>query len=101
MIAFHLEYTVLADRVPAFEVYARKFVELTKKYGGKHFGYFLQSTEEKTTAIAVFSFSGLPEYDVYRKSVLDDPEYESAMELAKRSGCIKTCCRTVYEHHVA
>jgi hypothetical protein len=101
MIAFQLEYVIEPDRVDDFRTYARHFVELTKKYGGEHYGYFVDTGGEKTTALAVFAFSNIDRYDSYRRRVLDDLQYEQAMDLAKRTKCIKTCNRTVYDRQIA
>lgn len=101
MIAFQLEYVIDPDHVDDFRTYARHFVELTKKYGGQHFGYFIDTGSEKTTALAVFAFADLDQYDFYRKQALNDPQYEQAMGLAKRTKCIKTCYRTIYGRQIA
>jgi hypothetical protein len=101
MITFHLEYTLDPELVEHFQEYAKKFVELTKKYGGEHYGYFINADKERTTALAMFTFSDVTNYNVYRKKVLFDPQYEIAMELARKTRCIKYCHRTVYDRKVA
>ena len=101
MIAFHLEYTLDPELVDDFQIYAGSFVELTRKYGGEHFGYFVNVGKERTTAVAIFAFPDVTDYDLYRKQVLFDPQYERAMKLARSTRCIKNCYRTVYGRQVA
>jgi hypothetical protein len=101
MIAFHLEYTLDPEMVADFQAYAKDFVDLTKKYGGEHYGYFINACEDKTTALAVFAFPDVADYDAYRKQALLDPQYERAMKLARATCCIKSCYRTVYDRRVA
>ena len=101
MIAFQLEYTIEPDRVDDFRAYAQQFVELTTKYGGSHHGYFIDAGAKNTTAIALFTFVDVDRYDAYRKHVLDDPQYLMAMDLAKRTRCIRYCHRTVYDRKIA
>lgn len=101
MIAIQLEYTIQPDRVEDFRAYAQQFVELITKHGGAHHGYFIDAGAEKTTAIALFTFEDVDHYDAYRKNALDDPQYLMAMDLAKRTRCVKYCHRTVYNRKIA
>ena len=101
MITFQLEYTIEPTRLDDFRAYAQQFVALTRKYGGEHYGYFIDPEREKPTAVALFAFSDLERYDTYRKQVLNDPQYETAMALAKRTRCITCCNRTVYDRQIA
>jgi antibiotic biosynthesis monooxygenase (ABM) superfamily enzyme len=101
MIAIQLEYTIQPDCVDDFRTYAQQFVELITKYGGAHHGYFIDTDAEKTTAIAFFTFADVACYDAYRKHALDDPQYLMAMDLAKRTRCVKYCHRTVYDRKIA
>ena len=101
MITFQLEYTLESQRVDDFRVYAEQFVELTRKYGGEHYGYFIRSEREETKAIALFAFTDKGHYDTYRKQVLDDPQYRKAMDLVKQTQCIESCYRTIFDRRLA
>lgn len=101
MITFQLEYTIEPERMDDFRAYAEQFVALTRKYGGVHYGYFINPEQEKPAAVALFAFPDLERYDAYRKQVLKDPQYLTAMALAKETKCIRCCNRTVYERQIA
>lgn len=101
MITFQLEYTIEPDRTEDFRAYAEQFVALTRKYGGEHYGYFIDPNQDTPAAVALFAFPDLERYDAYRKQVLNDPEYEAAIALAKRTQCIRCCNRTVYKRRIA
>ena len=101
MIAFHLEYTLDPELIDDFQMYAKNFVELTKKYGGEHYGYFINAEQDRTTALAIFAFPDVDNYNAYRKQVLFDPQYEIAMNLARKTRCIKCCYRTIYDRQLA
>lgn len=93
-----IEYSLNLDKLDAFKDYARAWVMLIEKYGGRHHGYFLPpSGDEKTQipstafsfpemgsvgvndkAFAFFSFDSVEQYESYKKAVKDDEDCISA-----------------------
>jgi NIPSNAP len=72
MITCYLRYIVDPRKLPEFEEYARMWLPLVEKFGGKHHGYFLPHEGPNNIAIALFSFSSLAAYEDYRiKSQID------------------------------
>ena len=72
MITCYLRYTIDPHKIREFEEYARKWLPLVEKFGGKHHGYFLPHEGPNNIAIALFSFNSLAAYEDYRiKSSVD------------------------------
>ncbi|MEV0528548.1 NIPSNAP family protein [Streptomyces sp. NPDC050439] len=89
MITVHLKYEIDPDRIADFEEYGRRWVVLVNRLGGDHHGYFLPSEGDSDIAYALFSFPGLAEYERYRAESATDPECQEAVELARRTQCIR------------
>ncbi|MFF0429304.1 NIPSNAP family protein [Streptomyces sp. NPDC004520] len=89
MITVHLKYEIDPDRIEDFEEYGRRWVALVGRFGGTHHGYFLPSEGDSDIAYALFSFPGLAAYEQYRADSARDPECQEAIELARRTRCIR------------
>ena len=56
MVTCYLRYVIDPDKVAEFENYARMWISLVNKFGGKHHGYFLPHEGPNNIALALFSF---------------------------------------------
>ena len=88
MITCYLDYTIDPNKVKEFEVYAKRWIPLVKRFGGQHHGYFLPSEGANDKAYALFSFPSLGEYENYRKQSLQDEECRAAFAYADETACI-------------
>ena len=89
MITCFLKYEVDADKLADFEIYARMWIPLVEKFGGKHHGYFLPSEGASDIAYALFSFPGLAEYEEYRQKAATDAECQKAMDFYHETKCFR------------
>ncbi len=89
MITCFLKYEVDADRIADFEVYAKMWIPLVEKFGGKHHGYFLPSEGASDVAYALFSFPSLADYEEYRLKVATDAECQKAMDFYHETKCFR------------
>ena len=87
MITCEVRYVVDAAKLDDFEAYARMWLKLVPRFGGRHHGYFLPSEGASDIAIAIFSFASLAAYEDYRRRAAEDPEVAEAMAFARRTGC--------------
>ena len=102
MITCFIRYFINPDKLAEFETYARIWVPLIEKYGGKHLGYFLPIDTPPSAAfsfpgvgeegpdnvaIAMFSFPTIEAYDSYRERVKNDPECLRATTIRDESQC--------------
>ena len=85
-----IRYVLDSDKIDEFEEYARTWIELIEKYGGVHHGYFLPEKDSDQLpeptfsfpgigrngpddiAVALFSFTDLPAYELYKREVAKD-----------------------------
>ncbi|MFJ4620860.1 NIPSNAP family protein [Streptomyces sp. NPDC088812] len=89
MISVHLRYEIDPDRIEDFEEYGRRWVSLVNRLGGTHHGYFLPSEGDSDIAYALFSFPSFAAYEQYRHASARDPECQEAVDLARRTKCIR------------
>jgi hypothetical protein len=94
-VSFVIEYTINASKIEAFEVYARRWIELVEREGGVHHGYFLPSEGASDKSIALFSFESLTAYEKYRENFGVDPDFIAADKLRTDSGCVVRWDRTI------
>lgn len=71
MLTCHIKYIIDPDQPEAFEHYARLWIPLVNKFGGRHRGYFLPA-----------------EHETYRKNSFRDAECLAAFEYAETTKCI-------------
>jgi hypothetical protein len=88
MVTCYLRYVIDAGRLAEFEHYAKLWIPLVEKFGGKHHGYFLPSEGASNIALALFTFPSLAAYEAYRTKSFADPECLAAFEFAKKTNCI-------------
>jgi NIPSNAP len=89
MITCHVRYEIDANRIGAFERFARRWMELVERHGGLHHGYFLPAEGASDIAYAAFSFPSLAEYERYRERFGVDPEFVEADGIRDESGCVR------------
>jgi hypothetical protein len=90
-----IRYTVEPDRLDELRAYAHSWIELIRKYGGEHHGYFIPPRDEEVpnatfsfpglgvaappnVAYALFSFPSVAAYERYRREVAEDAECAAA-----------------------
>src|SRR5438309_457076 len=88
MITCYLRYVLDATKCKDFEEYARMWIPLVERFGGKHHGYFLPHEGANNIAVALFSFPTLAAYEVYRQQSQNDPACQKAYDFAERTRCI-------------
>ena len=102
MVICYVRYVINPDRVPEFEQYARIWIALTEKLGGRHHGYFL--TEDSpdpapisfpgvgkegpgNIAVALYSFPSIERYERYREMAPREPDCQKARAIWEESRC--------------
>jgi len=88
MITCYVHYQVDSNKLEEFESYAKIWIPLVERFGGKHHGYFLPSEGPSDLAVAAFSFNSMAEYEKYRIDSKGDLECKKAIEFAKQTKCI-------------
>ena len=88
MVTCFLKYTIDPYKLREFEIYAKKWIPLVNKFGGKHHGYFLPHEGANNIATALFSFGSLAAYEKYREDSLIDEACQEAYQYAIDTQCI-------------
>ena len=88
MVTCYLRYVIDPHKLAEFETYARMWIPLVDKLGGRHHGYFLPHEGPNDVAIALFSFPSLAAYETYRERLAADPDNRESIRRAEESGCI-------------
>lgn len=88
MVTCYLRYVIDPYKLIEFEKYARMWIPLVNKLGGKHHGYFLPHEGANNIALALFSFPSLAAYEEYRTRMNQDPECKAAFRFAEDTRCI-------------
>ncbi|WP_380163949.1 NIPSNAP family protein [Jannaschia sp. R86511] len=90
-----IEYTIDASKLAEFELYSRRWVELVRREGGVHHGYFLPSEGASDKALALFTFESFSAYEAYRAHFGVDPDFMAADRLRTDTGCVIRWDRTM------
>lgn len=88
MVTCYLRYVIDPYKVAEFETYAKMWMTIVNRFGGKHHGYFLPYEGANNIALALFSFSNLAAYEEYRIKSLHDKECQEAYAYAEQMRCI-------------
>ena len=88
MITCVVEYTIDPSEIEAFERFARAWITLVDRHGGRHHGYFLPGEGASDRALALFSFPSLADYEAYRALFGVDPEFVAADKIRDDSGSV-------------
>ena len=96
MVTCYLRYIVDPLKLAQFENYARMWIPLVEKFGGKHHGYFMPSEGASNVALALFSFQSLAEYETYRQKAAVDPDCQAAMRYYQETQCFLSYERSFF-----
>lgn len=96
MITCYVRYVIDPNLLSEFEAYAKMWIPLVEKLGGKHHGYFLPSEGANNIALALFSFPSLAAYEKYRSDSLQDPECQAAFAFAAENKCVLSYERSFF-----
>jgi uncharacterized protein (DUF1330 family) len=96
MITCYLRYVLDPAKIDEFETYAKMWIPLVEKFGGKHHGYFLPAEGASNIALALFSFPSLAAYESYRKQSFEDPECREAIAYYERTRCFLSYERSFF-----
>ena len=88
MITCIIEYKIDPQKLDDFEQYARMWLKMMPRFGGKSHGYFLPSEGANDVAFFLFDFPSLADYEIYRAAMAKDEEVAKAHAHARASGCI-------------
>jgi hypothetical protein len=83
-----VEYVIDPAKIEDFERFARAWMELVDRHGGRHHGYYLPAEGASDLALALFSFDSLAAYEQYRGRFGSDPEFVEADRIRDESGCV-------------
>jgi hypothetical protein len=87
LVTCHLRYVIDPHKLAEFETYAKMWIPLVERFGGKHHGYFLPHEGPNDVALALFSFPSLAAYEDYRARAATDPDCRAAMAYYKETRC--------------
>ncbi|MEE9445361.1 MAG: NIPSNAP family protein [Cocleimonas sp.] len=96
MVTCFLKYIIDPYKLDEFEHYAKLWIPLVDKFGGKYNGYFLPSEGSNNVALALFTFPSLADYEVYRTKSLNDAECLKAFKYAEDTRCIVSYERSFF-----
>ena len=96
MITCYLRYVIDPSKVKEFEHYARQWILLVEKFGGKHHGYFLPSEGANNIALALFSFPSFAAYEQYRTRLFADEECMALLKYAEETKCVVSYERSFF-----
>ncbi|MBP2235897.1 hypothetical protein J2Z31_002389 [Sinorhizobium kostiense] len=101
MITCYLKYVIDPYKLKEFEHYAKLWIPLVDRLGGKHHGYFMPHEGANNIALALFSFPSLAAYEAYREKMAADPDCQAAFGYAEETRCIvsyeRSFMRPVFE----
>jgi hypothetical protein len=87
-VTCHVRYQIEPSQIDAFERFAKRWIALVERSGGRHHGYFLPSEGASDVALALFTFPSLAAYEEYRQGFGHDPDFLAADRIRDRSGCV-------------
>lgn len=96
MITCHVRYVIDANLIAEFETYAKMWIPLVEKFGGKHHGYFLPAEGANNIALALFSFPSLAAYETYRQDSQQDADCQAAFAYAAKTRCLLSYERSFF-----
>lgn len=88
MITCVVDYVIDPKKIEAFEIFAKRWIELVERHGGRHHGYFLPSEGASDRALCLFSFPSLAAYEQYRTLFGVDPDFIAIDKFRDETGCI-------------
>lgn len=112
MFTCFIRYTIEPGKLEQFKEYAHAWIQLIRRYGGIHHGYFVPGTDHDelpspafsfpglgsegptNTGVALFSFPTVEAYDKYRREVADDEACKAATARFNETRCFSSYERT-------
>jgi NIPSNAP len=90
MITLCIRYTLDANKLAAFEAYARDVAGPIDRCGGKVVGYFAPTKFAGPTnsALSLIDFASLAAYERYREALAADAEHVEVARRAAQAGVI-------------
>ena len=88
MITCVVDYVIDSKQIEAFEKFAKRWIDLVNRYGGRHHGYFLPSEGASDRALALFSFPSLADYEKFRSRFGVNQDFIAADRIRDESGCV-------------
>jgi NIPSNAP len=82
-ITVFIRYQLDPFKIPAFEAYAKKWLELIPKCGGDLVGYWLPHEGTNNFAFGLISFESLSAYEAYRQCLRADKNGKANFQLAQ------------------
>lgn len=102
MITCVVDYVIDSKQIEAFEKFAKRWIDLVNRYGGRHHGYFLPSEGASDRALALFSFPSLADYEKFRSRFGVNQDFIAADRIRDESGCVlryeRSFMRPLLEH---
>lgn len=90
MMTLCIRYTLDANKLADFDVYARALQQPVERCGGKLVSYYLPTKVAGPTNIAfgLIDFPNLAAYEHYREKLLSDADAVACLRQAETAGCI-------------
>ena len=82
-ITVFIRYQLDPFKIPAFEAYAKKWLELIPKCGGDLLGYWLPHEGTNNVAYGLISFQSLSHYEAYRERLKADKDGNANFQFAR------------------
>ena len=73
-VTVFIRYRLDPFKLAAFERYAKRWLAIIPRLGGRDVGYFLPHEGTNDIACGLISFASLAEYEAYRARLKADPE---------------------------
>jgi hypothetical protein len=96
MITCFIRYRVDRTKLVEFEQYAKLWIALIDRFGGRHHGYFLPSEGRSDEALCLFTFDSLSDYEAYRQRAAIDEQAQAAVRFGEETGVLLEWDRTFY-----
>jgi hypothetical protein len=96
MIACHIRYIIDPYKAAEFEHYAKLWIDLIERMGGKSLGYFLPSEGANNIALTLFMFPSFALYEEYRTKLYQSEECLAALRYAEETRCIVSYERSFF-----
>ena len=90
MITLCIRYTLDANKLADFEIYARALLVPIERCGGTLVAYYLPTkiAGPTNTAMGLIDFPDLASYERYRENLASDPDNIEILRRAAAAGCI-------------
>lgn len=87
-ITVFIRYEIDPFQRDAFEVYARRWLDVIPKCGGNVVGYWMPHEGTNKVAFGLISFASLAAYEAYRARLRSDPDGAANFRMAEEKRLI-------------